>query len=198
MFQDPCVVGNLTAWTAPAQPLRRGSDRVEGWTRATATVIVCLVAPVIAALMATAVYHNGMRTEESQRAERHLTQAVLAQDAVYSSTGTGSLSTVLTLATWKGVDETEHTGWVRARIGTMAGAAVPIWIDAQGVPTAPPREHDQTLAAAAATAILVPICTALLLGLCCLVLRVILDRRRLCGWQAAWSQIEPQWSGRPA
>ena len=179
-------------------PLRRRSDRVEWWIRFATTMIVVLVAPIVAGFAASSAYAAGIRAEAAERSSRQLTQAVLAQDATYSSSATGAVSTVLTYASWKAPDDTPRTGWIRAKIGATAGTAIPIWIDTQGVPTNPPRGHDQTLAVTTATAILIPIGAALLFGIGFLIVRAILDRRRLAQWQAAWLAIEPKWSGRTA
>jgi hypothetical protein len=49
-------------------------------------------------------------------------------------------------------------------------------------------------------AVLTPVVTLLLLGLAlgvaASVARLCLNRRRLAGWEAAWSAVEPRWTGR--
>jgi hypothetical protein len=176
-------------------PMRRRSDRVEGWVRLTTTVILLLVAPIIAGLAARAAYLSGTKAEAAERAQRHRIEAVLLQDATYSSS-TGVVPTVLTLATWRTADDAVKTGWVRARIGATSGSSVRIWINDRGVPVDPPRDRDETIAVTVATAILVPVTAALLLGIAQLVLRACLDRHRMAQWQRAWQQIEPDWRGR--
>ena len=176
-------------------PMRRRTDRIEGWSRLTATVILFLLAPVLACLAARAAYLSGASTEASDLVARQRTEAVLLQDASYSSS-TGVVPTVLTLATWRTADDTVKTGWIRARSGATSGSTVKIWINRDGLPADPPRDHSETLATTVATAVLIPPGTALVLGIGQLVLRACLDRRRLAEWQIAWQRVEPGWCGR--
>ncbi|MBN1173618.1 MAG: hypothetical protein JXA67_15720 [Micromonosporaceae bacterium] len=174
-------------------PLRRGTDRVEGWARLTATVIMLVVTPVITIAAACATYEDGTQAELLERNERHEEQARLLQDPA-SSAQAGT--TVLAQASWRAGDETNRTGWVQTTVGATAGAAVPIWIDRRGDLADPPRDHDETLAATIATAVLIPLGILLMLAITHLILRIVLDRRRLSQWQRAWQAIEPGWSGR--
>jgi hypothetical protein len=177
-------------------PLRRPTDRVECWARLTVTIVILLITPTVAALAARTTYRDGVRAEASERASRNQAAAVLTQDATYSSVSAETAPTVLTFASWQGGGTTPRTGWVRARAGATAGATVLIWVDADGVPTDPPRDHNDTLAATIATALLIPLIAVVTLGIAHLVLHMFLERSRLAMWQREWQQIEPRWSGR--
>ncbi|MBT8228043.1 MAG: hypothetical protein HKP61_00190 [Dactylosporangium sp.] len=177
-------------------PLRRGTDRVEGWTRLTATIIVLIVTPVVTGMAACSAYRDGARAEAAERIGRARTDAVLTQDAITSPSSIGKAPTVLTSASWKATDDTPRTGLIAATAGTTAGATLSIWINTAGIPTDPPRDHEETLAATLATAVLIPTGVLLIVGIVHLAVRIALDRRRFAQWQLAWQRIEPGWSGR--
>lgn len=180
-------------------PLRRRTDRVEGWAKLTATLIMVVLTPIVTVLAAHSAYLDGISQEKTDNLARERVQATLAQDATYS-TSSGSEAdgetTVLTQASWMAPDNSLRTGWIRATAGTTAGALVPIWVDHNGFPTNAPRAHDETLTATTATAAVIPLIMLMVVGVIHLVLRIILDRRRLSQWQDAWQRVEPGWSGR--
>jgi hypothetical protein len=177
-------------------PLRRASDRLEAYSRVCAVVALTVTGPALAWIAGYQTYRDGVRIESAERVGRHQTEAVLLQVATDPATPPGIAPTVLATASWALPDGTIRTGWVPARAGTTAGAAVPLWIDAQGLPTPPPRMHDETVAQTTAAVLLAPLALALLVGGTHLTLRTVVRRRQLAQWNAAWLRVEPHWSGR--
>lgn len=177
-------------------PMRRRIDLVEAWTRVGTMVVLIFVAPILAWLVGRETYRTGVHKETDDRAVRHHTEAVLLQDAKDVADSAGISPTVLVAATWQLRDGNERTGWVPAKVNAKKGTRVPLWINTDGLPTTPPRPHDETVAQTIATTILVPLVAALLAFGTQLATRTVLDRRRLKQWQSGWLRVEPVWSGR--
>jgi hypothetical protein len=73
---------------------------------------------------------------------------------------------------------------------------VMVWIDQSGHMTRPPLSHADIAGHAIGMAVAAPLALALLLGAAERVISRVLDRRRLAGWEADWSIVEPHWTGR--
>ena len=174
-------------------PLRRGSDVIEAWLLPAAIAAFLILGPLAAGVTGLRVLADNVA---AQRAERswHRVPAVLLQAApgpMMSDNGANSWL-VWTPARWTAGGQT-HVGSVPAPAGTSAGTTVPVWLDRAGnvqVPLTSIGARDRImLAGALALAVL----AAFLAGLTLLVRR-ILDRGRLAGWEAAWLSVGPQWS----
>lgn len=177
-------------------PMRRRSDLVEAWTRVCTMIVLLVVTPLLTWLVGWETYRDGVTKEREERAVRHRAEAVLLQDAKEVADAAGITPTVLVAASWRLPDGTERTGWVSAKVGTTRDTKVPIWINNDGLPTTPPRQHDETVAQTVATTILVPVVAALLALAAQLTVHTVLERRRLRQWQSGWLRVEPLWSGR--
>ena len=77
-----------------------------------------------------------------------------------------------------------------------AGTPVPVWLDRRGQPVASPA----TTSGMVVTALFADLCltagAAVVLVLCYLLCRVVLDRRRLAKWESAWAAVGPRWTSR--
>lgn len=178
-------------------PLRRRSDVIEGWLLPLTVVTFLFLGPLVAGLIGLRVQADNAA---AQRAERswHQVPAVLltaAPGPMMSDNGANAWL-VWTRARWV-TDGRTRTGIVPAPSGTRAGATVRVWLDRTGAVRVPPltaaRADDRIVVAMAfALAAL-----AVFLAGLALVIRAILDRRRLAGWEAAWLSVGPQWSRHP-
>ncbi len=91
------------------------------------------------------------------------------------------------------LDGTLHTGTIQAAAGTRTGATVRIWTSRSGEQTGPPLGSAQIMRQAALAGVLAVAGLTLLVIVSALVIRRILDRRRMAAWDAEWSATGPQW-----
>jgi hypothetical protein len=98
-------------------------------------------------------------------------------------------------AWWIGPDQARRTGQVLVPAGTQAGHLVQVWIDRAGRLVPGPLGHAQAAGGAvlAAVGMVAVLAAALVIGGAAA--RRMLDRRRLAGWEAAWSSVGPEWTG---
>ena len=99
------------------------------------------------------------------------------------------------LAQWQGPGAAPRTGEVFATLGSPAGSAVTVWLDASGKLTRPPLQpsqgHGSDHRGHRTRAVLaLSLLTALRLA------QRLADRRRLAAWDVAWSRVGPQWTRR--
>ena len=90
-----------------------------------------------------------------------------------------------------------RTGRVPVSPAQRTRGTAAVWVDAAGRLTGPPGAlADRTLevSLAAASGALGLACVLFLAGAGA---RVLLDRRRMAGWETAWRAVGPQWSRRP-
>ena len=72
-----------------------------------------------------------------------------------------------------------------------------IWVDRAGQLTYPPIGEGQIASRVIAVVALTAALLAILLLIVLWLARRLLDRRRIAGWAAEWSAVEPQWTKRP-
>jgi hypothetical protein len=88
---------------------------------------------------------------------------------------------------------TAHAGLVEAAPGTPTGATVRVWTSPSGEQTRHPLSPSQITHQAALAGVMSVAGLAFLLIVSAVVIRRILDRRRMAGWDAEWSATGPQW-----
>jgi hypothetical protein len=177
-------------------PMRRTVDRLEAAIRIALLMAFLAAAPPIAARVAHHVAAARPHTGSRQTSRRPVT-AVLLQDAPPPAGrfGTGSMKP-LAEARWTAPDGAPRTGGIRTPWGQHAGSTVTIWTDDTGRSVDPPTGHSQLLIQATGAAALALAVLALGVVVIHQVVRHILDRRRMARWEADWSAVEPQWTGR--
>jgi hypothetical protein len=129
------------------------------------------------------------------QADWHSAQATLLQPVPGPQQFDHSANTWITWvqATWTDAGLV-HKGDIPAVAGSRAGMHVTIWLDSGGrvhtPPLTPGQEGSRVLEArVAGLAVL-----AVLLAIMIILLRRLLDRRRLAGWESAWLSVGPTWS----
>ena len=190
-------LARLARWLGfDRNPLRRGTDRVEGALRLVMIVVLVAVVPATAVAAGRWTEHHVLHQAQAQQAVEHQVTAVLLRDAPaigtpdpYTSVQTGWVP-----ARWQPPGQPPRTGEVLALAGARKGSTVRIWIDLSGAVTDPPLDH-RVIAGdvwMAVTATLL-VSGLLLLGAAGLARRM-LDRRRLRAWEAEWRTSGPLWS----
>ena len=189
-------LARLARWLGfDRNPLRRGTDRVQGAVR---LVMIFLVVAMIPAAVAAGRWadHYALHRAQAQMAVNHKVIAVLLHDA--PATGVPdpytSVETTWVPARWQPPGQPPRTGEVLALAGARKGSTVRTWIDPSGAIADPPLDHrvivgDVWLAVTA---------TFLVSGLLLLaageLTRRMLDRRRMRAWEAEWRTSGPLWS----
>jgi len=178
-------------------PLRRASDRAEAWIRI-GVLLAFLVAGPLAAISAGQWVHNtGMTEARAQAARTHGVRAVLLQPvspaAGLAVARRGSKAWVR--ARWEGPGVPPRTGRVRAPVGAASGSVVTLWLDASGKLAAPPLEPGQVITRTVMVAALTPVLVAFALTAALRLTQLLLRRRRLAAWDAAWLTVGPRWTG---
>jgi hypothetical protein len=171
--------------------LRRRSDRVEG-------AVAGLLLAVFVGCTAGAAFF-GLRFCQVQSAEAaRLHPAVAVVSRVVPEGGVFSSAEVV--ARWRAPDGQRRLGVLTTAIapgvsGAQAGSRVRVWVTASGDPVARP-----SAVAVVLTAVVMAVtgwCGAgIVLGVCYLLCRVVLDRRRLAGWESDWALTGPRWTSR--
>ena len=189
-------LARLARWLGfDRNPLRRGTDRVEGALRLVMIIMVVAVVPATAVAAGRWTYHYVVHQAQAQQAADHQVTAVLLRDA--PATGTlgpyTSVQTAWVPARWQPPGQPYRTGEVLAVAGARKGSTVRTWIDPSGAVTDPPLNH-----VIAGDVWMVVTATLLVSGLLLLgaagLARRMLDRRRLRAWEAEWRTNGPLWS----
>lgn len=189
--------GLIRRFRPDRNPLRRTADRVEAAILAVLAVILLAAGPLAGIAAVDKAAAAGARAGHAQ-AGWHQTMAVVLLGTPTQVAGLAQAAPEpKVLAMWTAPDGTRHEGQIRVPGGTGPGKMVPVWTNRSGSLEAAPVQRGnvavwETLAAlAAVTAVIVAVVLAGFLA------RIVLDRRRLAAWDAAWPVAESRWTGRP-
>jgi hypothetical protein len=173
--------------------LRRPSDRIEG-------AAVALLSAVFLAAVAVAVV-AGWRFCETQGAQAARLRPAEAVLTPLAPAVAAQMPATEASARWRAPDGREKSGILTTATapgiwGSPPGTRVQVWLTSSGVPVpAPPGP-----AAVLLTAIVIGTAEAggvgIALCVCYLVLRLVLDRRRLARWESDWALTGPRWTMR--
>jgi hypothetical protein len=191
-------LARLARWLGfDRNPLRRGTDRVEGALRLVMIILAVLAVPAASIAAGRWADHYALYQAQVQRTVDHQVTAVLLRDAPAIGTPDPytSVQTAWVPARWQPPGQPPRTGEVLAAVGARKGSTVRTWIDPSGAVTDPPLDHHvvagDVVMAVTATLLL----SGLLLMAAWALARRLLDRRRLRAWEAEWRASGPQWSG---
>ena len=191
-------LARLARWLGfDRNPLRRGTDRVEGALRLVMIILAVLAVPAASVAAGRWADHYALHRAQVQRTVDHQVTAVLLRDAPAIGTPDPytSVQTAWVPARWQPPGQPPRTGEVLAVAGARKGSTVRTWIDPSGAvtdpPHGPPRRRRQRLARRHGDLL---VSWVLLVAAGTLAHRM-LDRRRLRAWEAEWRASGPQWSG---
>lgn len=178
-------------------PLRRRSDRVEGFVRLFA-VVVFAVAAVLASSTAAQNYESGLRAAAEEAKGRHQTTVVLLEHPRMVAVP-GQPVTVggYARAQWRAQDGTTKEAVLRVPSALRAGDRTPIWLDTAGRQVEPPGTRQITLLSLVAVALGMTVAVAVLLILLVVGVRQFNEHRWRRIWEAEWAAVEPQWRRLP-
>ena len=190
-------LAKLARWLGiDRNPLRRGTDRVEATLRL--VMILLMVAAVPAAVAAGRwADHYALHRAQVQRTVNHQVTAVLLEDAPVSGVPDPytSVRTAWVPARWQPPGQPPRTGEVLALAGARKGSTVRTWIDPSGAITDPPVDHRVVVGDVWLAVMATCLVSWVLLLVAGVLVRRVLDRRRLRAWEAEWRASGPLWSG---
>lgn len=175
-------------------PLRRGSDRVE------TVVLLALLAVFVGgspfAAHASASWISAVSQQELRAQHANLRQVTaVLQDPPRTPRGYGVGLAPQADARWVAPDGAVRTDIITVPAGAKAGVGIKIWMDRSGQLVTPLRQGQIALraglAAAAAVAAL-----GVVLVIVAGAVRVLLNTRRMAGWDADWLSTGPRWTSR--
>jgi len=177
-------------------PLRRTSDRVETYLLGGLLAAGIAGAPFAAQAADHVTYAALLRAGHVQRATRHQVRAELLESAGNTTSVNGYEFDIRipVQARWTTVTGATRTGQLMVPAGSPRGATVTVWTDSSGGLVDPPLQPGQMadqadLAAAGAVAGIG------ILYLCeTVIVRQVLNRRRMAAWDADWALTEPMWN----
>lgn len=183
-------------WGLVSSPLRRRTDRIEGWLRVGLLAAFLIGTPLAAVGTGQWTAAAMTRTAQAQAANDHHVAATLLPPVPSDSASAARGPVSWVRARWTAPDGSTRTGQVQAPLGARAGSTVWVWTDSQGHLTSEPLTHGQVVGRVI-TGVLVTVMTLMLVVLIILaVAHRMLERRRLADWEQSWSRVEPLWNRR--
>jgi hypothetical protein len=191
--KTPGHLRRVTRLVIGPSTLRRPSDRIEG-------AVVALLSAAFLAAMAYAAFLGWSlcKTEAATAARLHPTVAVLTQTTPAAASGIPDTDAA---ARWRAANGQQRSGILTPVTapgiwGAPPGTRVQVWLSASGTLVPPPPGA----AAVAMTAVVIGTAAAggigVGLAICYFLCRLLLDRRRLAGWESDWALTGPRWTMR--
>ena len=179
-----------------ANPLRRRIDKIATWLMAQFLVVLLVGVPLFAIAAFTWAARVGAAEQRAERSWREVPAVLLRSVPVPDTFAGGVFGYSWVPARWTAPNGQARSGDIPVEVGLTAGRKVRLWVDAKGTPTDLPLTHHAVVARAATAAAIAA--AGLLIALSCLALivRWLLDRRRLADWELAWAIVGPQWTKR--
>ena len=178
-------------------PLRRGTDRVEAALRLVMILLAVVAVPTVAVAAGRWADHYALHRAQLQRVANHQVTAVLLEDAPVTGVPDPytNVQTSWVSARWQPPGQPPRTGQVLALAGARKGSTVQTWIDPSGAVTDPPLERRVVVGDVWLAVVATCLMSWLLLLAAGVLVRRVLDRRRLRAWEAEWRASGPLWSG---
>lgn len=190
------LAGMARRFVPDRNPLRRAADRMEGALLIVLTVAFLAGAPLAAV---TAASWSAAATRAAERAEAGWQQvrAVVLPGQRQVVTAMGQTSADARMkARWTAPDGTPRAGTIYVSGHARPGRVVPVWTNQAGRVVGYPLHHSDLVVRAALWAMLAVTATGAVAGGCWLIVRRLLDRRRLAGWDVGWAATGPEWTRR--
>ncbi|MBB5155438.1 Rv1733c family protein [Saccharopolyspora phatthalungensis] len=170
-----------------ANPLRRRTDYFEPF----ALLIVALIAAVtvvVALFIAQAELRDRLIEVEHEQAAKHQVVATIVTEV-----GDPNAAGHRSVAVRWGQPPDERFAVVQLPPRAPVTGTLPVWLDQQGGPTAPPLTRADAAEAAGLAGAGVLVGSAAITSVALVGARLLVTRRRLAAWAAEWEKIGPQW-----
>jgi hypothetical protein len=176
-------------------PLRRRTDRIATWLMAQFLVVVLIGAPLFGIAAFTWAGRVGAAEQHAERSWRAVPAVLLRSVPAPDSFAGGVFGYAWVPARWTAPDGQGRSGDIPVEVG-LVGRRVLLWVDAAGRPTDAPLTHRAVVARAATAAAVATVVLLIALSCLALIVRWLLDRRRLADWELAWAIVGPKWTKR--
>lgn len=197
---DPVPHPYLLLWRWRRNPLRRSSDRLAAWMSLGLVLAVLVAAPAAMFGVGDSAYRHYRSTAEDEARGRDQRPAVLTHDAPrHPEPGSDEAKKARYPAPvrFTGPDGVSRTGTTEVEPGLPTGSTVLVWVDDEGRITEPPLTAEQIRSRTMGWAILAFL-GVVLTGLAAhAATGLVLHRRNLAQWDAAWANTAPRWSRHP-
>lgn len=153
-------------------------------------------APLSWAVVGHWVRQGGILEQRAQQSW-HREPAVLLQGApaVSEFAARTSLSAqVPALARWAGPGGEKLVGKIPVTPGTPAGSEVQVWVNGSDRPTSAPLLPSELVRREIGAEAFAPVGLAILLFGVGGLVRLVMDRRRMAGWETGWASTGPRWT----
>jgi hypothetical protein len=177
-------------------PLRRRTDKIGTWLMAQFLVAVLIGAPLFGIAAFTWAGHAGAAEQRAERSWHKVPAVLLRSVPAPDSFADGVFGYSWVPARWTAPNGQMRSGDIPVEVGLTAGRKVLLWVDAKGRPTDAPLTHRAVMARAVTTAAVATAVLLIALSCLALIVRWLLDRRRLANWELAWAIVGPQWTKR--
>jgi hypothetical protein len=175
-------------------PLRRRSDVIAAWLAPVALLVFLALCPIVYVVSGVRVHADNTAVQhESQTWHRVWAKSEQAAPGPDQPDSGVNSWTVLIPVTWK-ADGRWRSGDYPVPAGSHAGQPVKVWIDQAGNLEQPPMNAAQVGNRVVADTMGVLGALAVLLAGLVMLIRRILDRRRLASWEIEWLTVGPRWS----
>ncbi|MDG9717274.1 hypothetical protein [Streptomyces sp. DH24] len=189
----------VALWRWRRNPLRRRTDRIQGWIGLAVLLVVLSVAPAAACLAGDAAHRHYAAIAQLQSLTRQYTTAVLVHDAPrHPEPGSAEEKKTRYEATvrFTGPDGRPRTARTEVRPGLPAGSGVPVWVGPDGHLTDPPLTAVQVRGRSKGWAVIAVLTVGVTGAVINAVAGLVLRRRNLAAWEAAWAETAPRWTSR--
>jgi len=190
----------LLLWRWRRNPLRRPSDRLRAWVSLGLVLAVLGAAPAAMFGVGDSAYRHYRSTAEHEARTRDHRPAVLTHDAPrHPEPGSDEAKKTRypVPVRFTGPDGVSRTGRTEVEPGLPADSTVLVWVDDQGRITEPPLTAEQIRSRTMGWAILAFL-GVVVTGLAAhAATGLVLHRRNLAQWDAAWANTAPRWSRHP-
>jgi hypothetical protein len=177
-------------------PLRRRTDKIATLLMAQFLVAVLIGAPLFGIAAFTWAGRAGAAEQRAEQSWREVPAVLLRSVPAPESFADSVFGYSWVPARWTAPNGQARSGDIPVEVGLAAGRKVLLWVDAAGRPTDAPLTHRAVLARAASAAAVATAVLLIALSCLALVVRWLLDRRRLIDWELAWAIVGPQWTKR--
>lgn len=197
---DPGRRPRLPLWRWRRNPLRRRTDRLRAWIALGLLLAVLAAAPAAMFAVGDAAHRHYRGTAEHEARTGEHRPAVLVHDAPrHPEPGSDEAKQTRYPVTvrFTGPDGESRTGKTEVEPGLSADSTVLTWVDADGRITEPPLTAQEIRSRTMGWAILAFL-GVVLTGLAAhAITGLVLHRRNLAQWDAAWATTAPRWSRLP-
>ncbi|MER8006582.1 hypothetical protein [Streptomyces sp. NPDC094149] len=196
----PQELPRVAFWRLRRNPLRRRSDRLQGWIGLGLVLAALAATPAVVFLVGDAARHHYTRIAQHQSETRHRAIAVLLEDARrHPEPGSAEAKKTRYPTKVRFTDSRGHPRTATADVepAKPRGSIIRVWTDTGGRITAPPLDPSEIRVRAVGSGIIAALgvhtTTAVVYGIA----SRVLHRHNLAAWDTAWAETAPRWTTSP-